>query len=198
MSFINDFLQIFLDNLNYGTIFFLMTLESTIVPVPSEVVMMPAGLKAATWELSLWWVILAWWLGSLLGAYINYFILGKYIGKPFLLKYGKYFLFNEKKYLKAEALFLKNDILYTFLGRLIPVVRGFISIPAGMFNMNFKYFTILTFIWATIWCTILALVGYYFWESMLEVFHKYTHEVALVVVVWVVIWWIYFILKKEK
>ncbi|MBW7954912.1 DedA family protein [Candidatus Gracilibacteria bacterium] len=200
MQFIQEiFNQIvmYFKDLNYMTIFILMTMESSIFPVPSEAVMIPSGYLAKTGSLNLYLVILTGGIGSLFGAIINYFILGRWIGKKFLFKYGKYILITEKKYLKAEKLFEKNDKLYTFLGRFIPVIRHFISIPAGIFKMNFLYFTVLTTLGATIWCSILAYVGYYFGESMVEIFHKYTKEVSVGVIIIFIICFIYFVTKKD-
>lgn len=119
----------FFGGLDTTAIFFLMALESSLFPVPSEAVMIPAGYLAATGKISLLGALLAGTLGSMFGASCNY-ILGMYVGKPFLLKYGKYLLINHQKYLEAEKLFLTNDRLYTFLGRLIPVIRHLISLPA--------------------------------------------------------------------
>ncbi|MDD4151614.1 MAG: DedA family protein [Candidatus Gracilibacteria bacterium] len=183
--------------LNYWSIFLLMAMESSIFPVPSEAVMIPAGYLISEGKLDLFLVILTGGIASLIGAIINYFILGQLIGKPFLLKYGKYFFINHKKYEKAENLFLKNDKLYTFLGRFIPVVRHLISIPAGIFKMNLLWFTILTFIGATIWCTILIFVGFYFGQGIVDVFHKYTNEVSILVAIGIITWFIYFIKSKK-
>lgn len=152
----------FFGGLSYTSVFFLMALESSIFPVPSEAVMIPAGYLARTNGLSFLLLLAAGTFGSMLGATVNYYILGQWIGKPFLEKYGKYFLINHKKYLQAETLFLKNDRLYTFVGRFIPVVRHLISIPAGIFRMNFPIFLLLTGLGAGIWCLILMLSGYYF------------------------------------
>jgi membrane protein DedA with SNARE-associated domain len=138
----------FFGGLSYTSIFFLMALESSIFPVPSEAVMIPAGYFVATGKLTMIGSLLAGALGSLFGATLNYFILGQLIGKPFLEKYGKYLLINHAKYLAAEKLFLTNDRLYTFLGRFIPVIRHLISIPAGMFRMNYSIFALLTTIGA--------------------------------------------------
>lgn len=200
MQFIQEiFNQIvmYFKDLNYMTIFILMTMESSIFPVPSEAVMIPSWYLAKTWSLNLYLVILTWWIWSLFWAIINYFILWRWIGKKFLFKYWKYILITEKKYLKAEKLFEKNDKLYTFLWRFIPVIRHFISIPAWIFKMNFLYFTVLTTLWATIWCSILAYVWYYFWESMVEIFHKYTKEVSVWVIIIFIICFIYFVTKKD-
>lgn len=134
----------FFGGLSYTSIFLLMALESSIFPIPSEAVMIPAGYLVATGKLTMIGSILAGTLGSLLGATINYFILGQLIGKPFLEKYGKYLLINHEKYLEAEKMFQSNDKLYTFVGRFIPVIRHLISIPAGMFRMNYPVFFILT------------------------------------------------------
>lgn len=185
-------------NLDYTSIFILMAMESSLFPVPSEAVMIPAWYLASTWELNLIYVTLVWWIWSLVWAIVNYFIIGQLIGKPFLLKYWKYFLITEKKYHKAEKLFLKNDKLYTFLGRFIPVVRHLISIPAWIFKMNFWYFCILTFVWATLWCLVLTIVWFYFWQEMVEVFHKYTKEASIIIVIVIIIWGYKFIKWKNK
>ena len=169
--------------LNYFSIFILMMMESSIIPVPSEAVMIPAWYLASNWSLNIYLVILAWWVWSLVWAIVNYFVLWQLIWKPFLLKYWKYFLITEKKYHKAESLFLKNDNLYTFLWRFIPVVRHLISIPAWIFKMNFLHFSILTFVWATLWCLILTLVWYYFGNWIVEIFHKYTTEANIIIAI---------------
>ena len=187
----------FFGGLSYTSIFFLMALESSIFPVPSELVLIPAGYIVATGKLGMIYSLLAGTLGSLLWATVNYYILGQYIGKPFLEKYGKYFLINQKKYLEAETLFLKNDRLYTFLGRFIPVVRHLISIPAGIFRMDFPVFLMLTALGAGIWCLILLLVGYYFGEWMVELASRYTREISIVVVIGIIVWGVWFLRKKK-
>ncbi|MDD2892038.1 MAG: DedA family protein [Candidatus Gracilibacteria bacterium] len=187
----------FFGGLSYTSVFFLMTLESSIFPVPSEAVMIPAGYLAATGKLDLWLLLAAGTLGSMFGAILNYYILGQWIGKTFLEKYGKYLLINHKKYLEAESLFLKNDRLYTFLGRFIPVIRHLISIPAGMFRMNFPVFLFLTGLGAGIWCLILLLVGYFFGEEVVEIASVYTKEVSIIVVIGLLLWGIWFLRKKK-
>ena len=187
----------FFGGLSYTSVFFLMAMESSIFPVPSEAVMIPAGYLARTNGLSFLLLLAAGTLGSMFGATVNYYILGQWIGKPFLEKYGKYFLINHKKYLQAETLFLKNDRLYTFVGRFIPVVRHLISIPAGIFRMNFPIFLLLTGLGAGIWCLILMLSGYYFGQEVADIFSKYTKETSIVVVIGLVIWGIWFLRKKK-
>lgn len=183
--------------LNYFSIFILMAMESSIIPVPSEAVMIPAWYFASNWTLNIYLVILAWWVWSLVWAIVNYFVLWQLIWKPFLLKYWKYFLITEKKYHKAESLFLKNDNLYTFLWRFIPVVRHLISIPAWIFKMNFLHFSILTFVWATLWCLILTLVWYYFGNWIVEIFHKYTTEANIIIAILIIIFVVWFIKRKD-
>ncbi|HBB27356.1 TPA: DedA family protein [Candidatus Gracilibacteria bacterium] len=187
----------FFGGLSYTSVFFLMALESSIFPVPSEAVMIPAGYLARTNGLSFLLLLAAGTLGSMFGATVNYYILGQWIGKPFLEKYGKYFLINHKKYLQAETLFLKNDRLYTFVGRFIPVVRHLISIPAGIFRMNFPVFLLLTGLGAGIWCLILMLSGYYFGQEVVDIFSKYTKEMSIVVILGLVVWMVWFLRKKK-
>ena len=121
---------------------------------------------------------------------MNYWILGQWLGRPFLEKYGKYILITKAKYKKAEDLFLQNDAVYTFVGRFIPVVRHLISIPAGIFRMPIPLFMGLTFLGATIWCAILLGLGYYFGDGMTTLIGKYGNEVGYisVVLIGVYIW----------
>ncbi len=177
--------------LSYLDIFVLMAMESSIIPVPSEFVMIPAWWIAKSWWLDPVLATLVWGIGSVVGATANYFILGRWVGKPFLEKYGKYILITKEKYQRSEDLFLKNQNLYTFLGRLIPVVRHLISIPAGIFRMPLTPFWIITFLGATLWCGILVALGWFFWESVVSIVKEYTHEVTLVVIplIALYLWW---------
>jgi membrane protein DedA with SNARE-associated domain len=159
--------------------------------------MIPAGYLAATGQLNFWIVLLAGTFGSLAWATANYFIIGKYIGRPFIEKYGKYFLIKKEKYELTERLFIKNDKLYTFLWRLIPVVRHLISIPAWIFRMPFWTFAYITTLWAGLWCLVLLLVGYYFGQGMVDIFAAYTKEVSIIVVIWCVAWFGWILLKKN-
>lgn len=193
---LQNLMTYFID-LGYTWIFILMALESSIFPVPSEAVMIPAWYFAKTWDFNLYLVILSGTFWSLLWAIANYFILWRLIGKPFLIKYWKYILITEKKYQKAESLFLKNDKLYTFIWRLLPVIRHLISIPAWIFKMNFFYFCTITTLWAFLWCSILAFVGYYMGQWILDTFHKYSSEANIIVFILLIISIIYFIRKKE-
>ncbi len=140
MQTLIDWILSFVSEMDYITIFVLMTIESSIIPFPSEVVMIPAGISAANGNIHPVLAVIVGGLGSLFGAIINYYIVGKWLGKPFLWKYGKYFFIKHADYERAEKLFVENANWYTFIGRLIPVVRQLISVPAGIFGMKLQPF----------------------------------------------------------
>lgn len=149
-------------------IFLLMAIESSFIPFPSEVVMIPAGFLAYRGELTTGNAILDMFLafvagtaGSILGAYVNYY-LGLKLGRPFLHKYGKYFFLKEQALDRAEEVFREHGDITTFVCRLIPAIRQLISIPAGLAKMNFKRFTFFTALGAGIWGLILLFIGYGF------------------------------------
>lgn len=154
----------FFGSLGYIGIFVMMTIESSFIPFPSEVAMIPAWVLVERWEMSFMLALLAGTLGAWLGATINY-ILGFYLGGPIIKKlihkYGKYILLNELHYIQAEQFFQKNGAITTFIGRFIPAVRQLISIPAWVFKMNFLVFSIWTILGAWIWNIILLAIGYY-------------------------------------
>jgi membrane protein DedA with SNARE-associated domain len=191
-----DSLFSFFSTIDYTAIFVLMTLESSIFPVPSELVMIPAGVSAAGGHIDPVLAILVGGVGSVVGALLNYYILGKWLGKPFLTKYGKYILITPEKYKRAEDLFLQNDKIYTFVGRLIPVVRHLISIPAGIFRMPMTPFISITFLGATLWCAILVALGYYFGESVIGVTKEYGKELTYVAIPVIALYLWYKIFKK--
>lgn len=171
MEWIREVLQYFLlffQKSGYVGVFFLMALESTIVPIPSEVVVPPAGYLASKGELSLLGVILAGTFGSLAGALLNYYMALKF-GRPaflrFIRKYGQYVLLTEASFLKMEGFWHNHGHISTFVGRLLPGLRHVISIPAGFARMALTLFCIYTTVGAFIWCTVLALCGYYFGKN---------------------------------
>lgn len=186
-----------LSHLGYAEIIFLMALESSLFPVPSELVMIPAGYRAAYGDLNPWLATLAGGLGSLIGASANY-ALGKFVGRSFLLRYGKYFLINQKTFDDAEALFLRNANRATFIGRFIPGVRHLISIPPGMFGMRIPPFVLLTTLGATLWCGVLVGLGYYFGEPVVLAVATYTHEAGIAALTVFFIFVIWFVLKHRS
>lgn len=169
-------------SMSYGAIFALMAVESSAFPFPSEVVMVPAGMLVAQGKLDPFLALAAGTAGSLVGAWFNFYVLGRWLGLPFLRKYGKWVFFSEKDYAKSEALFLKNAHWYTFAGRLMPVVRQVISIPAGVFGMRALPFALLTSAGAGIWCAVLLALGYFFGERMVAVVAAFMTEFFAVLV----------------
>lgn len=148
-----------------------MTIESSFIPFPSEVVMIPAGFLAARGGLTLGSpvadaivAVLAGTTGSLMGAYVNYFLFS-WLGSPFLEKYGKYFLLPPPKLHRAEELFRRYGAGATFVCRLLPAIRQLISIPAGIAKMPLKSFTLWTGLGAGLWVTVLTVVGFLIGKS---------------------------------
>ncbi|MDZ4186173.1 MAG: DedA family protein [Desulfuromonadales bacterium] len=168
-------------NLGYPGIFLLMAMESSIVPVPSELVMPPAGYLAQQGKMHIGLAILAGTVGSLVGAYANYFA-AQYLGRPLLYRYGKYVLISPEKLQRMETFFQRHGEISTFIGRLLPVIRHLISIPAGLSGMNHLRFSLYTLAGAGIWCTILAWIGYVIGQNQ-QLIMQYSHQALLWVVV---------------
>lgn len=145
--------------LGYPGIGVLMFIESSFVPFPSEVVLPPAGYLAAHGQMNGYGAFLAGLLGSLGGALFNYSV-AVYVGEPFLRRYGKYFFVKERALDRAEQFFNAHGEISTFVGRLVPVVRQLISVPAGIARMNLRRFALFTALGAGIWCAILVYIGY--------------------------------------
>jgi membrane protein DedA with SNARE-associated domain len=148
-------------------IFVLMAIESSVIPLPSEAVLIPAGFLVYRHELTFGdpvidfiIAVLCGMTGSLTGAYANYFV-SRYVGRPFILRYGKYFFVKPKVFSRAEEIFLEYGDISTFVGRLLPVIRHLISIPAGISRMPLFKFSFYTLIGAGIWSAILLWIGYY-------------------------------------
>lgn len=159
-----SFIHWCLEHLNYWTITLLMTIESSFIPFPSEIVVAPAGYKAAAGELNLFLVIFFATLGANFGAIINYY-LAYWVGRPIVHKFagsrlGRMCLLSEEAVVKAEQYFNVHGAISTFIGRLIPGIRQLISIPAGLAKMRLSTFLIYTTLGAGIWNTILAVIGY--------------------------------------
>jgi membrane protein DedA with SNARE-associated domain len=145
--------------MGYPGILLLMAMESSIIPVPSELVMPPAGYLVAKGHMTGWIAILAGTLGSLLGALLNYG-LAVFVGEPVLRRYGKFVLVSERSLDRTEAFFRRHGEISTFVGRLLPVIRHLISIPAGMSRMALSRFALFTSLGAGIWCFILTYLGW--------------------------------------
>lgn len=193
-------------NLTYPVIFFLMMLESTVVPVPSELVVSPAAYHAASGSMNIWLVILFATLGADLGATINY-IAGYYLGRPIIYKFansklGKMCLLNQEKVEKSENYFNNHGKLATITGRLVPGIRHLISIPAGLAKMNYWSFLLYTTLGAGAWNCILAALGWYMHaivpeEQLAEKLTEYGHYISLAIVGIIVLAIIFFVAKKK-
>lgn len=195
-------LQWCLDHLNYWTITLLMTIESSFIPFPSEVVVPPAAYHAASnGEMNVVLIVLFATLGAIAGALINYYI-SLWIGKPLVYRFadsklGHMLLLSGEKVNKAEDYFNEHGAVSTFVGRLIPAIRQLISIPAGLSKMNLGRFVVFTALGAGIWNTVLAMLGFVLERSvpedkLIETVTHYSHEIgysiaAIVVVVLAVV-----------
>ena len=196
-----------LSNLNYGTILLLMLLESTVIPVPSELVVAPAAYHAAGGDLNVFLVVLFATIGADLGASINYFV-ALYVGRPVIYKFansrwGKMCLLNQEKVEKSERYFDNHGIMATLTGRLIPGIRHLISIPAGLARMNYWKFLLYTTIGAGCWHAILAAMGWYLHaivpEDQLEqTIKQYNHYIVFAILAIVALAILYFIIKRYR
>lgn len=196
MSEIVNFIVDTVGSLGYIGIFIMMFLESSFFPFPSEVVMIPAGYLAAQGKMSLVMAILAGIAGSLFGAIFNYFLAKKY-GRSFLTKYGKYVLVKEETLQKMEDFFAKHGHISTFSGRLIPAVRQYISLPAGLAKMNLFKFSLYTSLGAGIWVIILALLGYFIGNNQ-ELLDQYIKLIIASILVLLAIGIIFYVRLKLK
>lgn len=159
------FIQWCLDHLNYWTITVLMAVESSVIPLPSEIVVPPAAYKAAAGELNIYLVVFFATVGAVIGSVINY-LLAMVIGRPIVYRFansrfGHMLMIDEAAIKKTESYFDNNGAVSIFTGRLIPAVRHLISIPAGLSRMSFPKFLLYTALGAGLWNVILAAIGYY-------------------------------------
>ena len=163
--------------LGYGGIFFLMFLESSFFPFPSEIVMIPAGYLAYQGEMNIYIAFLMGVLGSLAGALFNYFLAIHY-GRAFLIKYGHRIFLKPTTLEKLENFFRSHGEISTFNGRLIPGVRQYISFPAGLAQMNLFKFSLYTSLGASIWMMVLLAIGYIIGDQQ-ELIKEYLHSATL-------------------
>lgn len=183
MQSLVDFLVESIHTFGYFGIFFLMFLESSFIPFPSEVVMIPAGYLAHLGQMNLFVAILCGVLGSLTGALLNYY-LALFLGREILIKFGKYVFFDEKTMIKMENFFAKHGHISTFSGRLIPIVRQYISLPAGLGKMPLALFCLYTSLGAGIWVSILATLGYFLGQNE-ALLKEYLHWITLGLILFV-------------
>lgn len=180
----------------YLGLFILMALESMIAPVPSEVVMPFAGYLVLQGRFNFWIAVLVSGFGSIFGSLASYYI-GAYLGRPFVLKFGKYLLLEEEHLEWTEKWFKSQGEKTIFISRFVPVVRHLISIPAGMAKMPMRKFAVYTFVGATIWNLILLYAGFKLGEHWGKI-HKFSKELDTIFVAAVLLFFAYFVWKHHK
>ncbi|MBR5593271.1 MAG: DedA family protein [Bacteroidaceae bacterium] len=204
-------IQFCLDHLNYWTVTLFMAIESSFIPFPSEAVVPPAAWKAAvTGEMNVFLVVLFATVGALIGALVNYYI-AVWFGRPIVYRFansrlGHMCLIDEAKVQKAEVFFDKHGVVSTLIGRLVPVVRQLISIPAGLARMGVGRFVLYTSIGAGIWNVILTALGYYMAyipgmeteEAVMNKVKEYSSEIGIVFIVVAVLVVVYLAYKGLK
>jgi membrane protein DedA with SNARE-associated domain len=198
MEFFQMLFDWYMANMNYFTIALLMAIESTFIPLPSEVVIPFAAYKAAQGSLSFFGVILSGTIGALSGSLFNYF-LAKYLGRPLVYKFADtrfahLLLVTKEKVEHAENYFIRNGKSSTFIGRLVPGIRHLISIPAGLAKMKLRDFILYTTIGAGIWNVILAIVGFYAFSYKDKILHYIAYLLLSIGIGFV----IYLIVKNRK
>lgn len=191
----------FAQKIGYWGIVFLMTIESSFIPFPSEVVVPPAAYLAAQGKMNIWLVIGASILGSLIGALFNYF-LAYYLGRPLIYrlaqtKAARFLLIKPTQIERAEIFFARYDRASTFFGRLVPVVRQLISLPAGFVKMPLLSFVFYTSLGSTIWTIVLAALGYFFGAND-QVWQVYYREISFGIVILAALALIYFFWRQRK
>jgi len=182
----------------YLGIFIMMAIESSFIPFPSEIVLIPAGYLASQGEMNITFIMASALSGSMVGAFINYY-LALLLGRKILIKYGKYFFIKEQTLQKMDDFFLKHGHISTFVGRLIPGIRQLISVPAGIAKMNLGVFSIYTALGAGIWALVLTLLGYFIGENQ-ELIDTYLKQITVIVLLILAIlssWYIYHQKKKS-
>jgi membrane protein DedA with SNARE-associated domain len=193
---VQDIVRVF----GYPGIFALITLESTLVPIPSELVMPFAGFMASKGEFSLAVILVINSVAAMLGSGLSYWI-GVVGGKPFLVKYGKYFLIRRHDIEKTEAFFARHGKKTIFIARFLPVIRHVISVPAGIARMPLPGFFLQTFLGATIWGGTLILLGYYVganWEAFARTLKRVDLLIGAILVLALVALGIRFVVRRRR
>jgi membrane protein DedA with SNARE-associated domain len=201
MEFIQQVIDWYMQNTSYLTVFLLMLIESTVLPMPSELVIPPAAYLAAKGDLNIFLVVLSGTTGALAGSLINY-VVAYTLGRKIVYaladtKLAHLIFINSEKVGKAEEFFIKNGKSSTLIGRLVPGVRHLISIPAGLAKMPLRTFMLWTFIGAGIWNIILSMLGYFFYSQQ-DLLKKYYEELKWGVVIIGVIFAGYLVIKSVR
>nr|MDD3719742.1 DedA family protein [Candidatus Gracilibacteria bacterium] len=201
MNELVNFIVNLVGNMGYIGIFIMMTIESSFIPFPSEVAMIPAGYLVSLGKMNFLVAFLAGTFGAITGSTINY-VLGSKLGGPIIKilihKYGKYIFLKEEHFIQAEIYFKNHGSITTLLGRFIPAVRQLISLPAGIFKMNYFKFIFYTGLGAGIWNFVLMIIGYIAGENKILI-EKYSKELLIIVIILVIIIGIiYYNINKKR
>ncbi len=186
--------------LGYPGVFLLIMLESTLVPIPSEAVMPFAGYMASQDKFSLPVILVINSVGALVGSGICYWI-GVLGGKPFLVKYGKYFLVSQHDIARTETFFARHGKKTILIARFLPVIRHVISVPAGIARMPLPAFFLQTFLGSTIWGGVLILLGYYLgtnWETFSNTLDRVGLPIKIILVLALVALGIRFVVRRRR
>jgi membrane protein DedA with SNARE-associated domain len=196
-QFLAEHIMQFYETTGYVSVFILMAMESMILPVPSEAVLPPAGLLISQGRFTFAGVIIASTMGSIVGSLISYWI-GVYGGRPFIEKFGKYFLLDKRALQAGEKYFNKHGDWTIFVCRFIPVVRHLISIPAGFGRMNIWKFSLYTIIGAGMWNTFLTWAGVRWGQQGWDIMMKYGHTIDIFIIVLIILAVAYFFWKHFR
>lgn len=184
-----------IEHFGYWGIFIMTAVESTFMPIPAEITLIPAGYLVAQGQLDGWLVLLMATLGTLFGSLLNYYIAFHY-GRSLLIKYSKFFFLSPEKLEDIEHFFRKYGAMSTFFGRLLPGIKHFISFPAGLGKMELKKFSLCTVAGGFLWSLILVVLGYYIGENT-ELIKKYIRQINFMLFVVVVCIATYYVWKKR-
>ena len=192
LTHLGQFVVNMISSLGYAGVFFAMAIESACIPLPSEIILPFTGYMVFSGHFEFWQATIAATLGNLFGGLIAYYV-GVWGGRPFLQRYGRYLFINERELAWTERLFERHGEMTVFVGRILPIVRTFISLPAGIARMNPLKMATYTTIGAFIWCALLIFVGQKLgenWDSLKPYFHRADVVVggALFLVVTYVLW----------
>jgi membrane protein DedA with SNARE-associated domain len=194
-----EFITSFIAHLGYAGIFSLMILESALIPIPSEIIMPFSGFLSSTGKLDPFLVTLSGSLGNLIGSLLTYY-LGIKAGRKFILRYGKYILFKKEHLEITENLFRRYGDRISFVGRLLPGIRTYVSLPAGIGKSNFTKFIVYTFAGSIVWNSMLTYVGMSLGSSWknIDKYSIYLDVAAILLVAAFIMWFIYTTKRKSN
>lgn len=198
-SVLTTFIIHVISSMGYAGVALLMAIESAAIPLPSEIIAPFAGYLAYTGRFTLFWIAIAGGVGSAIGSAVTYYI-GKHGGRPLIEKFGKYILISKHDLDLADSFFAKYGNLSTFIGRLLPVVRTFISVPAGVARVPFLTFLWYSFIGSVIWTWLLAYFGMKLgenWDTLRDKLHGFDVAIMVLIVIGIV-WWIWRHFKHKE